>query len=256
MRRQPFRVRRGKHSFSRRDKPLPRHMKTHFGNRRPSLEPPGFRPWHTDRQPRLPPRSHNSLLHNFPSTSLSTTHSSAPKGASPPPKERRRRQSRYSAAASILLAQPGVGRETVAIRRFAWRNACRPRARLPDKHADDKHADARALALRRSFVSPVGSPQPWGCGGSGGERDRTDDLLLAKQALSRLSYTPRWLLAATAPTGVSQKRRKGRGSCTIGSRSLLRKLLSPRRLRCKQRWWAREDLNLRPHAYQARALTN
>jgi len=21
-------------------------------------------------------------------------------------------------------------------------------------------------------------------------------------------------------------------------------------------WWAREDLNLRPHAYQARALTN
>jgi hypothetical protein len=30
------------------------------------------------------------------------------------------------------------------------------------------------------------------CGftGGGGERDRTDDLLLAKQALSQLSYTP------------------------------------------------------------------
>ena len=27
-------------------------------------------------------------------------------------------------------------------------------------------------------------------GGGGGERDRTDDLLLAKQALSQLSYTP------------------------------------------------------------------
>ena len=26
----------------------------------------------------------------------------------------------------------------------------------------------------------------------GGERDRTDDLLLAKQALSQLSYTPDW----------------------------------------------------------------
>ena len=26
--------------------------------------------------------------------------------------------------------------------------------------------------------------------GGGGERDRTDDLLLAKQALSQLSYTP------------------------------------------------------------------
>jgi hypothetical protein len=50
----------------------------------------------------------------------------------------------------------------------------------------------------------------------GGERDRTDDLLLAKQALSQLSYTPF----------------QGRA------------------------WWAREDLNLRPHAYQARALTN
>ncbi len=52
----------------------------------------------------------------------------------------------------------------------------------------------------------------------GGERDRTDDLLLAKQALSQLSYTP----GPAAACG----------------------------------WWAREDLNLRPHAYQARALTN
>ena len=39
----------------------------------------------------------------------------------------------------------------------------------------------------------------------GGERDRTDDLLLAKQALSQLSYTPfardrgSELLLATAP---------------------------------------------------------
>jgi hypothetical protein len=50
----------------------------------------------------------------------------------------------------------------------------------------------------------------------GGGRDRTDDLMLAKHALSQLSY---------APTG-------------------------------KDQWWAREDLNFRPHAYQARALTN
>ena len=52
----------------------------------------------------------------------------------------------------------------------------------------------------------------------GGERDRTDDLLLAKQALSQLSYTPSSL--------------RGVG------------------------WWAWEDLNFRPHAYQARALTS
>ena len=50
-------------------------------------------------------------------------------------------------------------------------------------------------------------------GVGGGERDRTDDLLLAKQALSQLSYAP-------------------------------------------DEWWAWEDLNFRPHAYQARALTN
>ena len=55
--------------------------------------------------------------------------------------------------------------------------------------------------------------------GGGGERIRTDDLLLAKQALSQLSYTP-------VPRVVGQE------------------------------WWAREDLNLRPHAYQARALTS
>ena len=45
----------------------------------------------------------------------------------------------------------------------------------------------------------------------GGEQDRTDDLLLARQALSQLSYTPNL-------------------------------------------WWAWEDLNFRPHAYQACAL--
>ena len=48
----------------------------------------------------------------------------------------------------------------------------------------------------------------------GGERDRTDDLLLARQALSQLSYTPEKI------------------------------------------WWAREDLNLRPHDYQSCALAS
>ena len=51
----------------------------------------------------------------------------------------------------------------------------------------------------------------------GDERDRTADPLLAKQVLSQLSYAPSWW---------------------------------------DHQWWAREDLNLRPHAYQACALTN
>ena len=56
----------------------------------------------------------------------------------------------------------------------------------------------------------------------GDGRDRTDDLLLAKQALSQLSYIP------------------------------TRKQATP----ASNPWWAREDSNLRPHAYQACALTN
>src|SRR5262245_40227216 len=60
----------------------------------------------------------------------------------------------------------------------------------------------------------------------GAERIRTDDPLLAKQVLSQLSYSPIRLAAAKAIEP----------SLSI--------------------WWAREDLNFRPHAYQARALTN
>ena len=54
-------------------------------------------------------------------------------------------------------------------------------------------------------------------GGAG--RDRTDDLLLAKQALSQLSYSPLALVAQI------------------------------------EKWWAWVDSNYRPHAYQACALT-
>ena len=68
----------------------------------------------------------------------------------------------------------------------------------------------------------------------GADRDRTDDPLLAKQVLSQLSYSPRvtpnpthtpWLIALT-PQGLGQP------------------------------WWVWLDLNQRPHAYQACALTN
>ncbi len=57
----------------------------------------------------------------------------------------------------------------------------------------------------------------------GADRDRTDDIQLAKLALSQLSYSP--------------------------CRSLSLALPSPS-------WWAWKDLNFRPHAYQACALTN
>jgi hypothetical protein len=59
----------------------------------------------------------------------------------------------------------------------------------------------------------------------GAERDRTADPLLAKQVLSQLSYSPNSWVNPTKPSFA-------------------------------EIWWAWEDLNFRPHAYQACALTN
>ena len=69
----------------------------------------------------------------------------------------------------------------------------------------------------------------------GGERDRTDDLLLAKQALSQLSYTPVGTVMGSA----------------------FRVQLETRKPELKtDKWWVWLDLNQRPHAYQACALTS
>ena len=77
-----------------------------------------------------------------------------------------------------------------------------------------------------SFVPTVTHHQ-----NGGGERNRTDDLLLAKQALSQLSYTP---VGAMVPPETSGDKRI---TTDPG------------------KWWAWVDLNYRPHAYQACALT-
>ena len=61
----------------------------------------------------------------------------------------------------------------------------------------------------------------------GADRDRTGDPLLAKQVLSQLSYGP-----------------EKHCSCSL------------KELVGLKRWWAWVDLNYRPHAYQACALTN
>ena len=74
-------------------------------------------------------------------------------------------------------------------------------------------------------MKPMCTKNVGSLGGAG--RNRTDDLLLAKQALSQLSYGP--VLNGTHPSAKNG----GPGQ-----------------------WWAWEDLNFRPHAYQARALTN
>ena len=65
----------------------------------------------------------------------------------------------------------------------------------------------------------------------GAERDRTADPLLAKQVLSQLSYSPNFWVNH-------------------------QKTAASKRNRFTMQWWARVDLNYRPHAYQACALTN
>ena len=64
--------------------------------------------------------------------------------------------------------------------------------------------------------------------GGGASRDRTDDLLVANQTLSQLSYDPSQTFRNTA-------------------------VIEPT---YDDEWWVWEELNLRPHPYQGCALTN
>ncbi len=74
--------------------------------------------------------------------------------------------------------------------------------------------------------------RPTARGDGGARRDRTDDLMLAKHALYRLSY------------------------CPDGHQLRCRPRINPQPRAPASDWWAWEDSNFRPHAYQARALTN
>jgi hypothetical protein len=79
--------------------------------------------------------------------------------------------------------------------------------------------------------------------------------MLAKHALSQLSY---------GPVTTSQRlcARSSRRPVRLRPVGLRRDSLRYRRARravagaASEGWWAWEDLNFRPHAYQARALTN
>ncbi len=69
----------------------------------------------------------------------------------------------------------------------------------------------------------------------GADEDRTRDPLLAKQVLSHLSYSPHG--------NSGSKKRPIFQDCDRDFESC-------------NRWWAWVELNYRPHAYQACALTN
>ncbi len=94
-----------------------------------------------------------------------------------------------------------------------------PGTDLPE--TDELRSLARSAASRRGSAKWPGGRQGTGpaqAKDGGARRSRTDDLLNANQALSQLSY-------------------------------------GPEVLRFRLRWWAEEELNFRPHAYQACALT-
>ena len=74
-------------------------------------------------------------------------------------------------------------------------------------------------------------------GVGGADRDRTDDLKLAKLPLSQLSYGP--------TEGASSEQ-------LVANRMHYPLLAKPYSL---ENWWARVDSNYRPYAYQAYALT-
>jgi hypothetical protein len=111
---------------------------------------------------------------------------------------------------------------------------------LPTEAASVKRSGPPSPRLRRT-ISAARAAQV-----GGADRDRTDDLKLAKLALSQLSYGPVMGLAeqsshakaSEAPPSLSAK---------VG--------VPPEAREASEGWWARDDSNVRPHAYQACALT-
>jgi hypothetical protein len=113
--------------------------------------------------------------------------------------------------------------------------------------SDNPHAD-RSMRRAKQLLPDEPTEGQHGDPTGGARRDRTDDLLLAKQALSQLSYGPLFSGALTS--------RQCPPSLALRRDSLRFEGLAEPKPRSGEGWWAWEDLNFRPHAYQARALTN
>ena len=137
-----------------------------------------------------------------------------------------------------VLDLPAAERSSSCVpRQSATRTVVIPWCSQPSGHASKslhsqcQSARRQLFAKRRNWsyeVSTAPSRNTQHSMDGGARRDRTDDLKLAKLPLSQLSYGP-----------VSTQHHPK---------------LSP--YGQPQSWWAWEDLNFRPHAYQARALTN
>ena len=95
----------------------------------------------------------------------------------------------------------------------------------------------------------------------GADRARTGDLLLAKQMLSQLSYSPSPMHLSPITLPASMFARPGAGPPRShpakrgDAKRALGKWAAPQR-RSAGFWWVWEELNFRPHPYQGCALTN
>ena len=122
-----------------------------------------------------------------------------------------------------------------------WRGSSSRSSQSPARLRSSSYGVA---ASTTSWLAKPKQAKPTEAGGA--RRNRTDDLMLAKHALSQLSYGPVSIPnngALLRPTGFT------------GHASLYSWRAAPR-VANGEAWWAWEDLNFRPHAYQARALTN
>ena len=116
-------------------------------------------------------------------------------------------------------ADPNIGFHAISLEcRIKINRSCKPANpafTMSKIREDAQMREARTCMSSKLIVSAVRVAVSFDRAG-GARRDRTDDLMLAKHALSQLSYGP---------------------------------------VVTRIRWWARDELNVRPHAYQACALT-
>jgi hypothetical protein len=96
-----------------------------------------------------------------------------------------------------------------------------PLSRWPDKSLLHDVKDASgSRRIRNSVKGRKNAPHPASDRNGGARRDRTDDLLLAKQALSQLSYGPALNRRIRSNTESGPTHDEGqRGRSTSGSRS-------------------------------------
>jgi hypothetical protein len=76
---------------------------------------------------------------------------------------------------------------------------------VKEQERDETRPVYRSCRRSNRFIGPA-TPRPEGEEDGGGERDRTDGLLVANQALSQLSYTPARHPAIVSGPGVGRPR--------------------------------------------------